>query len=142
MSNMPFTEATVEAAALAWFAELGYGVLSGLDIAPGEPLAERESYGDVVLVGRLREALQRINPHVPSEAREEALRKVTRAESPSLVVANRRFHRLLTEGVDVEYHAADGRIVHDKVWLVDWRWPARNDWLAVNQFTIVEHKRE
>src|SRR5207253_1485363 len=84
----------------------------------------------------------RINATIPIEAREEALRKLTRGESPSLVEANRRFHTLLTEGVDVAYQAPDGRILHDKVWPVDFARPEANDWLAVNQFTIVEHGRE
>ena len=78
---------------------------------------------------------------MPEEAIEEAIRKVTRTESPSLVENNRRFHRMLTEGVPVEYHARDGRIVHEPLWLVDFADPDNNDWLAVNQFTVVEDRR-
>src|SRR2546421_10171311 len=96
-------ESTVEDAALSWFSELGYAVLHGPDIAPGELFAERQSYADVVLVKRLREALARINPQVPSDAIEEALRRVLHAETASMVENNRRFHKMLVEGVPVEY---------------------------------------
>ncbi len=135
-----FTESTVEEAALEFFASLGYGVLQGPNIAPGELFAERASYSDVVLVKRLREALARINPKVPKEALEEAVRQVTRTESPSLVENNRRFHKLLTEGVHVEYRRKEGSIRGDIVWLVDFQDPGNNDWMAVNQFTVVENK--
>lgn len=133
-------ESVVEQATLDWFAELGYETLHGPDIAPDEPGAERTSYADVVLMDRLRSALVRLNPGVPSEILEEAALKVTRTESPSLVEDNRRFHRMLTEGVDVEYRdsEADGRIVYDKVRLVDFDHPDNNDWLVLNQFTVIE----
>lgn len=83
--SMTCNEATVEEAALAWFGELGYAVAHGPDLAPGEPAAERQSFGDVLLVGRLREAIARLNPQVPEEAREDALRRVLRLATPSLV---------------------------------------------------------
>lgn len=75
----------------------------GPQIAPGELAAERESFGEVVLVGRLREAIRRLNPAIPEEAREEALRKVLRVGSPALVQTNRAFHRMLRDGTPVEY---------------------------------------
>jgi len=128
-------EDTVEQAALEWLAGLGYGVRFGGDIAPGEPAAERASYDEVLLLGRLRDALERINPDVPPSALGEALRKVQRAESQNPVLNNHAFHRLLTEGVDVSYRV-DGQLRHGKVWLVDFAQPDNNDWLAVNQFTI------
>ncbi|MEJ7872387.1 MAG: type I restriction endonuclease, partial [Rubrobacteraceae bacterium] len=133
-------ESVVEEAALDWFAELGYETLHGPEIAPDEPGAERTSYADVVLIGRLRSALARLNPGVPAEILEEAALKVSRTESPSLVENNRRFHRMLAEGVDVEYRdsEAGGRIVYDKVRLVDFDYPDNNDWLALNQFTVIE----
>jgi type I restriction enzyme R subunit len=114
-------ESVVEEATLDWFKELGYSVLFGPDIAPDEPAAERATFGDVVLVERLRAALARVNPTIPADALEEVVRKVVNAghASPSLFENNRRFHRLLVEGADVEYSARDGRIVHDKAWLVD-----------------------
>lgn len=138
MSSVPFTESTVEAAALDWFAELGYAVLHGPDIAPGEPFAERQSYADVALPGRLRSALARLNPAIPAPALDEAARKITHLDSPNLVENNRRFHHFLTNGVDVEYQRPDGTIAGDQVWLVDVEHPERNDWLVVNQFTVEE----
>ncbi len=80
-------------------------------------------YGEVVLSGRLIAALERINPSVPAEALEEAFRKVTRPASPSLVDNNRAFHKMLAEGIEVEYRTADGRIKGDKVRLVDFENP-------------------
>jgi type I restriction enzyme, R subunit len=140
MTAARFCESTVEEATLDWFEGLGYAVLHGPDIAPGELHAERASYGDVVLVDRLRSALARINPGIPADAIEEALRKVCRTESPSLFENNRRFHRFLADGVDVEYSRPDGSIAGDKVWLVDFETPSNNDWLVVNQFTVVEDR--
>ena len=99
---MSLTESIVEDAALTWFGELGYAVGHGPQMAPGEPAAERDSFGEVVLVGRLREALRQLNPAIPEEAREEALRKVLRVAMPSLVQTNRAFHRLLRDGIPVE----------------------------------------
>jgi type I restriction enzyme R subunit len=95
----------------------------------------------VVLLGRLRAALDRLNPNVPAEARDEAVRKVLHPDSPSLIENNRRFHRMLVDGVDVEYRRPDGTVAGDKVWLVDFNNLERNDWVAVNQFTIVEDRR-
>jgi type I restriction enzyme R subunit len=133
-----FAEGDVELALLDWLAELGYAVINGARIAPGEEEAEREEFGEVVLSRRLREALARLNPALPQEALEDAFRKVTRPQSPSLVANNRAFHRMLVDGVPVEY-PHEGRIVGDKVWLVDFAHPDNNDWLAVNQFTIIEN---
>jgi hypothetical protein len=120
MTNEPekITESVVEQTALAWFESLGYTVESGPAISPGEPGAERQDYDQVVLVGRLQTALENINPNIPPDATREAVRKIARADSPSLIENNRRFHRMLTDGVDVSY-MQDGREVHDKVWLLD-----------------------
>ena len=115
---MTLNEALIEQAALGWFQELGYAVLQGPQLAPGEPAAERESFSDVVLVGRLREAIRQLNPAIPADAREEALRKLLRLATPSLVQTNRAFHRLLREGVPVEYPRPDGSIAGDHVRLV------------------------
>jgi type I restriction enzyme R subunit len=135
---MSLTESVVEDAALTWFGELGYTVGHGPQLAPSEPAAERDSFGEVVLVGRLREALFRINPAIPEDAREEAFRKVLRIATPSLIQTNRAFHRMLRDGVDVEYARPDGSTKHDKAWLVDFSKVERNDWFAVNQFTVIE----
>lgn len=135
-------EAQVEIATVGYFRELGYEYAFGPDIAPDGSRPERADYGQVVLVGRLRDALVRINPDVPPEAIEGAIRKVTRPESPSLVVNNRAFHRMLTDGVDVSWRE-DGQERHGKVWLIE-RDPARmdyNEFLVVNQFTVIEQKR-
>src|SRR6266511_1349590 len=88
-------ESIAEAALMGWLGELDYETQSGGEIAPGSERAERDSYRDVVLVERLRAAIDRLNLRVPPAAREEALRKVLRTESPSLVVNNRAFHRML-----------------------------------------------
>ena len=80
-----FTESVVEDAALGWLESLGYSVLHGPDIAAGEPASERSdpNYRDVVLEGRLRQALARLNPDLPAETLEDAYRKPTRAEQDS-----------------------------------------------------------
>ena len=124
---------------MAWFETLGYAVESGPAISPGEPGAEREEYNQVVLEGRLRTALADINPNIPSDAIDEAVRKVARTEGPNLVENNRRFHRMLTDGVDVSYRD-NGRVVHDKAWLLDLKDTENNNWLVANQFTVVENK--
>ena len=131
-------ESIVEDAALEWFGELGYAVGHGPHLAPGEPAAERESFSEVVLVGRLREAVRRLNPAIPEEARDEALRKVLRVGTPALTQTNRAFHRMLRDGVPVEYPRPDGSIAGDDVRLVDFGDVGSNDWLAVNQFTVIE----
>jgi type I restriction enzyme R subunit len=145
---MSLNESHVEEAALEWFAELGYAVEHGPHLAPGEyaegtltpalSQGERESYGEVVLVGRLREAIRRLNPAIPEEAREEALRKVLRVGTPVLVQTNRAFHRMLRDGVPVEYPRPDGSIAGDHVRLVDFGEVRANDFFAVNQFTVIE----
>jgi type I restriction enzyme, R subunit len=133
-------ESTVEEAALSWFEELGYTVVHGPEIAPGELFAERDSYSDIVLVKRLREALARINTQVPSDAIEESVRRVVHPETASLVENNRRFHQMLFEGVPVEYQRADGSIAGDLVKLIDFEDPKNNDWAAINQFTVIEDR--
>jgi type I restriction enzyme R subunit len=133
---MTLNESIVEAAALGWFQELGYAVLPGPQLAPGEPTAERETFSDVVLVGRMRQAIRQLNPAIPEDAREEALRKLLRLATPSLLQTNRAFHRLLREGVPVEYPRSDGSIAGDHVRLVDFTTVAANDWLVVNQFSV------
>ncbi|MEN9666068.1 MAG: hypothetical protein RLZZ326_2431, partial [Planctomycetota bacterium] len=135
---MTISEDTVEKAAIEWLQELGYDYVAGADISPGGGASERDSFGDVVLQGRLEDAISRLNPSVPAEAREDALRRVLRVEGPSLEVTNRRFHQMLVAGVDVEYRRPDGSIAGDLVRLVDFDDPAQNDWLAVNQLTVVE----
>jgi type I restriction enzyme R subunit len=131
-------ESTVEDAALTWFGDLGYAIAHGPHLAPGEPASEREGFNDVVLVGRLRAAIQRLNPDMPDEAREEALRKVLRVGMPSLTQTNRAFHKMLRDGVEVEYPRPDGTVAGDHLRLVDFDDASANDWLVVNQYTVIE----
>ena len=138
MSN--FTESVVEQAALAWLESLGWQVAHGPDIAPGEAAAERGDYGQVVLDARLRAALARLNPQLPAEALDDAFRKLTRPEGPTLEARNRAVHRLLIDGVTVEYRHTQGHIAGAQARVIDFDTPANNDWLAVNQFTVIENK--
>lgn len=135
-----FTESVVEDAALGWLEALGYAVLHGPQIAAGEPAAERRDpgYRDVVLERRLRNALARSNPELPAEALEDAFRKLTRIDAPSLLERNRAAHHMLVDGVTVEYRRADGSIAGAQARVIDFDTPENNDWLAVNQFTMCE----
>ena len=135
---MTLNESIVENAALEWFGDLGYAIGTGPDIAPGEPAAERSSFSDVILMSRLQDAIRRLNPQIPPEAQEEALRKVVRLDTASFIGNNRAFHKMLRDGVEVEYSRLDGSIAGDRVRLVDFGRPAANDWFAVNQFTVIE----
>jgi len=136
-----FSESHVEEAGLAYFKELGYETRFGTEIAPDGPGAERQSYGDVLLLDRLAKAIARINPTIPESARTDALRKVTQTEKPTLVEENRRLQKYLVEGITVEFHGDDGVIRSDDVRLIDFVDIENNDWLAVNQFTVVESGR-
>ncbi|TAK51818.1 MAG: type I restriction endonuclease subunit R [Gammaproteobacteria bacterium] len=135
-----FSESIVEDAALAWLGALGYAVLHGPDIAAGEPGAERSdpNYRDVLLERRLRQALVRLNPDLPPDALEDAYRKLTRVDAPSLVERNRAVQRMLVDGVTVEYRRKDGSIAGAQARVIDFDTPDNNDWLAVNQFTVSE----
>ena len=129
-------ESHVEEATLAWLGELGWEIAHGPDVEPEKLSAERDDFSEVVLSRRLRVALERLNPDLPASALDEALKKVLVAQSPSLLENNRRFHRLLVDGVDVEYARPDGSVAGDKAWLVDFDDLEANDWLAINQFTV------
>ncbi len=135
-----FTESVVEDASLGWLEGLGYSVVHGPNIAAGEPGAERgdPNYRDVVLERRLREALKRLNPDLPPEAMDDAYRKLTRVDAPSLAERNRAVHRMLVDGVTVEYRRKDGSIAGAQARVIDFEVIANNDWLAVNQFTVSE----
>ena len=138
-----FTESEVEAAALEWLEGLGWRVAHGPDIAPHADGAERADYSKVVLEHRLRDALDRLNPDLPPEALDDACRKIIRPEGATLEARNRAFHRLLVDGVTVEYRTAGGAVRGAQVSVLDYyESPANNDWLAVNQFTVVEGEHE
>jgi len=134
-------ESFVEEATLSWLESLGYAVKHGPEIAPGEPAAERADYGQVVLEDRLRQALVRLNPELPPEALDDAFHKLTRPEGPTLDARNRALHRLLVDGVTVEYRRPDGSIAGAQARVLAFDQPENNDWLAVNQFTVAENKR-
>ena len=135
---MTLNESIVEEAALSWFEALGYAVRSGPRIAPGEPDAERTSFSEVLLLDRLRDAIARLNPAIPADAREDALRKLRNLGAASLVQLNRTFHQMLRDGVPVEYPRGDGSIAGDHVRLVDFDDVQANDWLVVSQFTVID----
>jgi type I restriction enzyme R subunit len=131
------TESDLENIVLGWFGELGYTILHGPEIAPETSQSERASYSDPLLPARVHSALSRLNPHLPPDALEEAFRKLTRIDSPSLIQRNHAFHRFLVEGIPVEYRAR-ARIVFDSARLFDLANPDKNDWAVVNQLTVVE----
>ena len=134
------TEADVEHAALGWLAAQGWRVAHGPDIAPHAPGAERDDYGEVVLDRRLRDALAALNPSLPSSALDDAYRKLTSPQGATLEARNRAFHRMLVDGVEIEYQDAEGGMRGDQVAVLDFDEPANNDWLAVNQFTVTENR--
>ena len=130
------TEAVVEDAALAWLESLGWTIAHGPDIAT----EERTDYGQVILEQRLRNALARLNPSLPADALDDAFRKLTRPVGPTLEARNSTFHRMLVDGVTVEYRADDGSIRGAQAQVVNFDDVAANDWLAVNQFTVTENR--
>ena len=136
----PLSEADVEQTALEWLAALGWQMAHGPDIAPDAPNAERGDYGQVVLQRRLRDALAVLNPSLPVDAIDDAFRKLTRAEGATLKDRNRAFHRMLVNGVEIEYRDAEGRVRGDQVRVVDFETAGNNDWLAVNQFSVTENR--
>ena len=140
--TVDFTESTLEAAALEWLEGLGWKVVRGPDIAPHAMGSERADYGEVVLEQRLRDALARLSSTLPAEALDDAFRKLIWPEGSTLETRNRAFHRMLVDGVTVEYQDADGAVRGAQVSVLDYGNSANNDWLAVNQFTIVEGEHE
>jgi type I restriction enzyme R subunit len=140
MNDRGIRESIVEQACLAWLESLGYSILCGPEIAGGQPTAERSdsSYSDVILERRLRQALERLNPTLPPEAINDAFRRLTRLEEPSLVTQNHALHKMLVDEVTVEYTRPDGSIAGGQVRVIDFNDPENNDWVTVNQFTVVE----
>jgi len=131
------TESHIEEAALEILDGLGYKILHGPDISPDGDNPERSSYETVVLVERLKEAIDKFNPTIPDEAKERAVKQILRTESPELVTNNKKFHNYLVNGVDVEYRH-EGRIKGDIAKIFDFETPETNDFVAVNQFTVIE----
>ena len=135
------SESVVEQAALDWFRGLGYDVVGGPDMPPG-PQSLRESYADTIFPSVVRGALDRLNPNLPTDALDDAFRRLTRPEGSNLEARNRAFHRLAVDGVTVEYRDAGGSIRGAPVRMFDFEQPSNNDWLVVNQFTVVEGNHE
>lgn len=131
------SEAAVEQALLDQLRALDYAIEREEDIGPDGQRPERESHDEVVLKKRFEDAVARLNPGLPLEARQDAVRRVMQSELPSLLEENRRLHKLITEGVDVEYYANDGTLTAGKVALIDFERPEQNDWLAVSQFVVI-----
>lgn len=146
-----YTETDLELATLEWLEGMGYSVVYGPDISPefgdaefaadNSETQERQSYGDVVLEGRLRVAIEKLNPDIPQDAKEEAFKKVVQVAhaTPSLIINNKIFHSYFRDGVDVEFMRSDGSVAGDKVRLVEYGDVESNDFLAVNQYTIIEN---
>lgn len=132
------TESDIEDFVIKLLISQGYQYIFGPDIAPDGDKPERTTFGDVILFGRLRKAVERINPNVPTEAREDAIKQIQRFNAPDLIANNEAFHRMLTEGTNVSYNK-DGIERGDLVWLIDFNNPENNDFLVVNQFTVVEN---
>lgn len=135
------SEAAVEGLALGWFGDIGYTAVYGPDLSPDGGAPERASHADVVLAGRLRAALERINPAIPADGLDDAVSQALRSASADLLANNRRFHRLLADGVQVEYARADGGVAGGVVWLADFAQPDNNDWLVANQLSVAENRR-
>lgn len=124
------TEEEIEQMALQTLQEQGYEILNGASI--------ERAYNEVVLTNRLQAAIDKINPEIPADIREEAARNVARVPFTNLLANNEAFHKLITEGVDVK--GRDGEQIKTfKVWLIDFQNPENNDFTAVNQFTIIEN---
>lgn len=133
------TENTLEQQTKTWFSEIGYSTIFGPDIASDSPNPERKDFSDVILVARLRTAIQSINSKLPSVAVEEAIRKVLLFDVTNPILQNKRCHQYITEGVDIEYQTDDGTKA-DNVKLIDYENPENNEFAVINQFTIIENK--
>ena len=137
-----FAESHVEGAALAWLTEFGYTTATGIDIGPDGSSPERSNYGDVLLIDRVRNAITRLNPALAPETRIDALNQLLQIQTPSLVAENRRLHSCIIEGVPIQIRRDDGTISGEQVRLIDFDNLDANDWLAVNQYTVIENKAQ
>jgi type I restriction enzyme, R subunit len=138
MMTSKITESEIETLAITLFEKLGYQYVYAPDIAPDSKTPERERFEDVLLIERLRTAVARINPGIPADVREEAIKQVQRLNSPELIANNEAFHRMLTEGIKVIYQDK-GHARGDLVWLVDFKRPDNNEFVVANQFTVIGH---
>ena len=140
MSDVGITESLIEQVALAWLEGQGWQVAHGPDITSDTLQTERSDYRQVVLERRLRDAQAELNPTFPTAVVDDAIRRLKHPEGVSLEARNRSLHRMLVEGVTVEYRLDDGAITGNQIQVIDFDEPANNDWLAVNQFTVTEGK--
>lgn len=138
---IPITESHIEEFAIELLEKQGYEYIYAPDIAPDGETPERESYEQVLLINRLRRAVRRINPDIPVEQQEEAIREIQRIASQELIANNETFHRYLTEGINVSYQK-DGNERGDLVWLIDFKDPLNNNFVVCNQFTVIERNRK
>ncbi|MDO9150903.1 MAG: type I restriction endonuclease subunit R, partial [Methylotenera sp.] len=134
------TESAIETLTIERLQALGFVYIYGPDVAPDSANPERESFADLLMLGRLRKAVARINPTLTAAALDEAIKSIQRISSPELLANNEDFHRLLTEGVNVSYQK-DGNTRGDLVWLVDFANPDNNEFVVANQFTIIENNQ-
>ncbi|HHP5737727.1 HsdR family type I site-specific deoxyribonuclease [Bacillus paranthracis] len=133
-----YNESELEIAALEWLEEMDYELVEGPDIAPDGDYAERESFHDVVLVDRLRDSLQKINPTLERKVIEEAIQKIVASASPNIVLNNKQFHKFVTDGIEIQTQGIDGYNPTVSVYVFDFEDPKNNDFMAVNQFTVIE----
>ena len=131
------TENTIEEFTIELLERLGYQYIYAPDIAHDGERPERNSYEEVLLTERLQNAIRRINPKVPIDSQEEALKEIQRINSPELLANNEAFHRMLTEGINVSYQKY-GHQRGDLVWLIDFETPENNEFIVANQFTVIE----
>ncbi|UPK70962.1 type I restriction endonuclease subunit R [Chitinophaga filiformis] len=132
------TENSIEAYAIELLDRCGYEYIYAPDIAPDSETPERSNFEQVLLIERLQQAVRKINPYIPPDAQQEALREIQRITSPELIANNEAFHRLLTEGIPVTKWV-DGEDRGDRVWLIDFNNPYNNEFVVSNQFTIIEN---
>lgn len=132
-----FFESDVEEAALEWFDELGYEVILGPDLI--DKTFERESHEEVLLSVRLKYALEKLNPKTPSDIIEQAYREIAIPKQVALIDNNQAFHKMLVDGIDVGYHDNNGQMKYQKVRVFDFEHSENNDFLAANQYTVIEN---
>ena len=138
MTINKITESAIEELAIDLLEKQSYQYIYAPDIAPDSETPERSSFEDVLLVERLKKAVGRINPTIPADAREDAIKQILRLNSPEPIANNEAFHRMLTEGIKVSYHK-DGADRGDLVWLIDFKNPDNNEFIVSNQFTVIEN---
>ncbi len=132
------TESAIEKFAIELLEKQGYQYIYAPDIAPDSKTPARRSFEEVLLPERLHTAARRINPSIPADTLEDAIKQIQRLNSPELIANNEAFHRMLTEGIRVTYQR-DGHSRGDLVWLIDFKDPENNDFIVANQFTVIEN---